>query len=130
MSAPTPWNGPLPIIFTGSYQNRQNGVGNLYVGSYSAANGGGTVFDNLVNPPTTGVAAEEASLDFAQAVGVAALTWNAKATDVTGFSSQTNGKSYYTPETVANMIKKNFDFVMNFYIENSIARDGSGNPLP
>lgn len=111
MSAPTPWNGPLPIIFTGSYLKRTPGLGNLYVGSYSAASGGGTVFDDLVNPPTTGVTAEEASLAWAQSVGTTALV------------SSTNGKPWYSAETVTNMVKKNTDFLMLFYLENSIVRN-------
>jgi hypothetical protein len=118
MSAPTPYSGPLPLLFTGSYLKRTPGTGNLYVGSYAAAGGGGTVFDDLVNPPTTGVAAETASLEAAQDVGTTALT------------SPTNGKSYYTAATVSNLVKKNFDWVMNFYLTNSIARDNSGVPIP
>lgn len=131
MSAPTPWNGPLPILFTGSFQKRQYGVGSAYVPTFSVAPGslgGGTVFDNLVNPPAGGVTAETASLQFAQSVGVLDLTWNAKATDVTGSVAQTNGKSWNSPAIVAKMIKKNFDFLMIFYLENSIARSG-GTPI-
>jgi hypothetical protein len=127
MSAPTPWNGPLPILFTGSFQKRQFGVGSAYVTTWIQTPGsltGGTVFDNLVNPPAGGVTAEAVSLTFAQAVGVLDLTWNAKGTDVTGSVTQTNGKPWYTPAIVAKMIKKNFDFVMIFYLENSIVRSG------
>ena len=112
MSAPTPYNGPLPVTFTGSYLKRQIGLGNLYVGSYAAAGGGGTVFDSLVNPPDTGVEAETTSLDWAQGLGTTALT------------SPTHGKAYYTPQMVSDMVKKNSDWVMNFYLENSIARSG------
>ena len=79
--------------------------------------GGGTVFDNLVNPPSGGVAAEAKSLTRAQAVGSTALT------------SPVNGKSYYSAATVTNMVKKNFDFVMNFYLDASIARDSGGHPI-
>jgi hypothetical protein len=118
MSAPTPWNGPLPLIFTGSYQKRQMGLGNLYVGSYTAPGGGGTAFDNLVNPPANGITAENASLATAQAVGTTSLT------------SPNNGKSYYTAATVSNMIEKNFDWVMQFYLTASIARNASGVPIP
>jgi len=118
MGAPTPWNGPLPTLFTGSYLKRTPGTGNLYVGSYASAGGGGTVFDDLVNPPASGVAAEVASLDTAQAVGSTALT------------SPTHGKSYYTAANVTSLIKKNADFVMQFYLHASIARDGSGHPIP
>lgn len=111
MGAPTPYSGPLPLIFTGSYLKQTPGTGNLYVGSYASAGGGGTVFDDLVNPPTTGVTAETASLSYAQAVGTASLT------------SPVNGKPYYSAATVTNMIKKNFDWVANFYKENSILRN-------
>jgi hypothetical protein len=110
MGAPTPYSGPLPLIFTGSYLKQTPGTGNLYVGSYAAAGGGGTVFDDLVNPPSTGVTAEEASLAAAQTVGTTSLL------------SEVNGKSYYNAQIVTNMIKKNFDWVLNFYLENSIMR--------
>jgi hypothetical protein len=112
MSAPTPWSGNLPLIFTGSYLERTPGLGNLYVGSYAAAGGGGTVFDDLVNPPSTGVTAEEASLAWAQGVGSTSLT------------STNNGKPWYSAATVTSLVTKNFDFVLNFYLEASIARSG------
>lgn len=111
MGAPTPYSGPLPLIFTGSYLKQTPGTGNLYVGSYASAGGGGTVFDDLVNPPSTGVAAEAASLAYGQSVGTTSLT------------SSVHGKPYYSAATVTNMIKKNFDWVANFYKENSILRN-------
>ena len=43
MGAPGSWSGPLPGLFTKSYLKRQIGTGNLYVGSYTAPGGGGTV---------------------------------------------------------------------------------------
>jgi hypothetical protein len=105
----------LPLLYTGSYLKRTPGLGNLYVGSYTAAGGGGTVLDNLVNPPATAVAAENASLADAQAVGTTSMV------------STTHGKSYYTPVNVTAMVKKNWDFVMQFYLNSSIQRDSSGN---
>lgn len=117
MSTPTPWSGPLPLLFTGSYLKRTPGLGNLYVGSYASAGGGGTVFDDLVNPPTTGTDAETASLDWAQAVGTVSTT------------SSTHGQPWYTPANAAAMVTRNFDFVLNFYLEASIARDDSGDPI-
>lgn len=117
MSTPTPWSGPLPGLFTGSYLKRTPGTGNLYVGSYAAAGGGGTVFDDLVNPPSTGVAAETASLDWAQAIGT------------TSTESTNHGHSWWTPGLVTKMVTRNFDFVLNFYLEASIARDGDGHPI-
>jgi hypothetical protein len=110
MSAPTPWSGPVPSFFTGQYLKRTPGTGNLYVGSYAAAGGGGTVFDTLVNPPSTGVAAETASLEWAQGIGSEALT------------SPTHGKSFWTAQKVTDMVKKQFDFMLNFYLEASIIR--------
>jgi hypothetical protein len=115
MGAPTPWSGPLPELFTGSYMKKQFGTGGLYVQGQTGA--GGTVIDDLVNPPASAVAAEAASLTWAQAVGSTATT------------SPVNGKSWYTAATVTNMVKKNFDFVMNFYLTASIARDSSGVPI-
>lgn len=100
----------LPLLYTGSYLKRTPGTGNLYVGSYASAGGGGTVFDDLVNPPTAGVEAEAASLAWAQSKGTRSLT------------SATHGKPWYSAATVTSMITKNFDFVMNFYLEASIAR--------
>lgn len=133
MSAPTPWSGPLPILVTGTYLKRQIGVGNLYVGSYAAAGGGGTVFDDLVNPPANGVIAENYSLSVAQAVGTSLLKWGTNAqgnvTAPTSSGTQTNGHTFYTPLIVSNLVKKNFDFVMDFYLENSIARNSSGVPI-
>jgi hypothetical protein len=117
MSAPTPWSGTIPLLFTGSYLTRTPGTGNLYVGSYASAGGGGTVFDDLVNPPATGVAAEEASLAWAQGVGSTATT------------SPNNGKPWYSGATAAALVAKNFDFVLNFYLEASIARNSSGVPI-
>jgi hypothetical protein len=125
MSAPTPWSGPLPLLFTGSFLQRTPGLGNLYVNSYANIGGrggsvgnsaSGTVFDALVNPPSGGITAESFSLATAQAVGTTAT------------SSPVNGKSYYTPAMVANLVQRNFDFVMNFYLEASIARS-SGTPI-
>lgn len=108
MGAPTPWSGPLPEVFTGSYLKKQFGTGGLYVQNQTGA--GGTVIDDLVNPPATAVTAEAASLAWAQAVGSTSLT------------SADNGKPWYSAATVTNMVTKNFDFVMNFYLEASIAR--------
>jgi hypothetical protein len=102
----------LPLLYTGSYLKRTPGTGNLYVGSYASAGGGGTVFDDLVNPPASGVTAEAASLTLAQAKGSAALT------------SPVHGKAYYTPANVTSLVKKNMDFVMLFYLSASIARSG------
>jgi hypothetical protein len=107
----------LPLLYTGSYLKRTPGTGNLYVGSYASAGGGGTVFDDLVNPPTTGIAAEEASLAWAQGKGSVATT------------SPTNGKPWYTPADVTKLEVRNYDFVMQFYLAASIARDSSGNPI-
>lgn len=115
MGAPTPWSGPIPEVFTGSYLKKQFGTGGLYVQAQTGA--GGTIIDDLVNPPSTAVAAEASSLAWAQAVGSTATT------------SPTNGKSWYTPATVTAMVKKNFDFVMNFYLTASIARDSDGVPI-
>lgn len=106
----------LPLLYTGSYLKRTPGLGNLYVGSYASAGGGGTVFDDLVNPPAGGVTAEAASLTWAQAQGSASLV------------STNNGKPWYSAATVTSMIKKNMDWVMLFYIENSIVRS-SGVPV-
>lgn len=117
MGAPTPWSGSLPLLFTGSYLKKTPGTGNLYVGSYAAAGGGGTVFDDLVNPPSTGVAAEEASLDWAQGVGTTSLV------------STDHGHAWWTPQLVSDMVTRNYDFVLNFYLEASIARDDDGNPI-
>jgi hypothetical protein len=117
MSTPTPWSGPLPVIFTGSYLKRTPGLGNLYVGSYAAAGGGGTVFDDLVNPPTTGVAAEETSLEWAQGKGTVAQ------------GSPVHGHPWYTPADATAMVTRNFDWVMNFYLTASIARDSNGDPI-
>ena len=100
----------LPLLYTGSYLKRTPGVGNLYVGSYASAGGGGTVFDDLVNPPSGGITAEEASLTLAQAVGTTSLV------------SENHGQPWYSAQTVTNMIKKNMDWVMLFYLENSIVR--------
>lgn len=110
MGAPTPYSGPLPLTFTGSYLKRTPGTGNLYVGSYASAGGGGTVYDDLVNPPSAGIAAELQSLAWSQAVGTASLT------------SSVHGKPYYSAQIVTNMIKKNYDWVANFYKTNSILR--------
>lgn len=115
MGAPTPWSGPVPSVFTGSYLKKQFGTGGLYTQAQTGA--GGTIIDDLVNPPSTAVAAEAKSLAWAQAVGSTSLT------------STTNGKPWYTAATVTAMVKKNFDFVMNFYLTASIARDGSGIPI-
>lgn len=116
MSAPTPWNGPLPILFTGSFLKRTPGLGNLYVGSYAAASGGGTVFDDLVNPPSTGVTAEAASLTWAQSVGTTA-----------GPGGYEDGS--WTSYKITDLVSRNFDFVMNFYLEASIARTSEGVPI-
>jgi hypothetical protein len=107
----------LPLLYTGSYLKRTPGTGNLYVGSYASAGGGGTVFDDLVNPPSSGVAAEASSLAWAQGKGSTATT------------SPTNGKPWYTPADVTKLVQRNYDFVMQFYLAASIARDGSGNPI-
>jgi len=112
MSAPTPWSGPLPTTFTGSYLSRTPGLGNLYVGAYASAGGGGTVFDYLVNPPASGITSELASLSHAQAKGTTATT------------SSNYGKPWYTPATAQSLVTRNFDFVMDFYLEASIARSG------
>jgi hypothetical protein len=117
MSAPSPWSGPLPALFTGSYLKRQHGLGNLYVGAYTAAGGNGTVFDNLVNPPATGVEAETDSLERAQTVGTTAMT------------SPNNGKTFWTPAMVVAMVAKQFDFMRTFYTEASISRNSSGVPI-
>jgi hypothetical protein len=117
MSTPTPWSGPLPGLFTGSYLKRTPGLGNLYVGSYASAGGGGTVFDDLVNPPATGVDAEDASLAWSQAIGTTSMT------------SSVHGKPWYSAATAAAMVTKNFDFVLNFYLEASIVRDSDGHPI-
>lgn len=107
----------LPLLYTGTYLKRTPGLGNLYVGSYTAAGGGGTVLDDLVNPPATAVTAEAASLTHAQSVGTTSMV------------SATHGKPYYTPVNVTAMVQKNWDFVMQFYLANSIQRDGSGHPV-
>jgi hypothetical protein len=91
---------------------RTPGAGQLHVGSYASAGGGGTVFDTLVNPPATGITSETASLTWAQAMGSTALT------------SPVYGKPWYSAATALNLVSKNFDFVMNFYLENSMARSG------
>lgn len=102
----------LPLLYTGSYLKRTPGIGNLYVGSYSSAGGGGTVFDDLVNPPSGGVSAEAASLAWSQSKGTTSMV------------SSTHGKPWYSPQMVTNMVKKNMDWVMLFYLENSIVRSG------
>lgn len=107
----------LPLHYTGTYLKRTPGVGNLYVGSYASAGGGGTVLDTLVNPPVTGIAAENKSLTWARGKGTPALT------------SPIHGKSYYSAADVTNLVKKNMDFVMRFYLEASIARDNTGVPI-
>jgi hypothetical protein len=107
----------LPLLYTGSYLKRTPGTGNLYVGSYASAGGGGTVFDDLVNPPATGVAAETASLAWAQAKGSAALT------------SPVHGKPWYSAANVTSLVRKNLDFVMQFYLAASIVRDAEGVPV-
>lgn len=117
MSTPTPWSGPLPGLFTGSYLKKTPGTGNLYVGSYTAPGGGGTVFDDLVNPPATGIDAEDASLAWAQSVGTDSLV------------SEVHGQPWWSGQLVTNMVTRNFDFVLNFYLEASIARDDDGNPI-
>lgn len=107
----------LPLLYTGSYLKRTPGVGNLYVGSYSSAGGGGTVFDNLVNPPAGGVAAEAKNLLWAKSKGTATLV------------SANHGQPWYSAATVTKMITHNMDWVMNFYLENSISRNSSGVPI-
>ncbi len=146
MSAPVPYaTGTLPVIFTGSYLTRQIGAGQLHVGAYGSVGtdpakndvivGGSTVFDYLNSPPAGGLTAKEASLDVAMAVGSSLLTWTQAVSGVTGFyptatGTQTNGHTFNTPNIIANLVKKNFDFVMNFFLENSIARNASGVPIP
>lgn len=102
----------LPLLYTGSYLKRTPGTGNLYVGSYASAGGGGTVFDDLVNPPTAGATAEAASLAWAQSKGS------------TSTVSTVHGKAWYTPVNITSLIKKNMDFVMLFYLSASISRSG------
>jgi hypothetical protein len=102
----------LPLLYTGSYLKRTPGVGNLYVGSYAAASGGGTVFDDLVNPPATGVTAETSSLAWAQAKGS------------TSTVSTVHGKPWYTAVDVTKLATHNMDWVMRFYLEASISRVG------
>jgi hypothetical protein len=156
MSAPTPWSATLPILFTQSFQKRQFGVGNLNIGSYSSApvsfpanatipywpnqtaglgtsggytpgisgfTYGGTVFDNLVTQPGTGAGAtaETASTAAAQAVGT---------TITTGYNTYLNSTTAnaYTPAVVQNLAHKNYDAILNFYLEASILRSG-GSPV-
>lgn len=102
----------LPLLYTGSYLKRTPGTGNLYVGSYASAGGGGTVFDDLVHPPAGGVSAETASLTWARSKGSTSLV------------SSVHGKPWYSAKVVTDMIKKNMDWVMLFYLENSIVRSG------
>ena len=152
MSTPTPWSASIPILFSQSFMKRQFGVGNLHIGSYAGApakfadnstipywpnstapgssvgiNGvytGGTVFDNLVTQPGTGagLTAETASTAAAQAVGT---------TITTGYNVYLNSTTAnkYTPATVLSLAHRNYDAILNFYLEASISRDGSGNPL-
>ena len=108
----------LPVLYTGSYLTKTPGVGNLYVGSYTAAAGGGTVFDYLVNPP---------GAVGGQGGGTGALTKSlnaAKAVGTTATSSPVKGWSTYTPLMLQNQVKRNYDFIMLRYLEASIARSG------
>jgi hypothetical protein len=152
MSTPTPWSATLPILFTQSYMKRQFGLGNLYIGSYASApvsfpvgvnipywpgattggyspgipgaTYGGTVFDNLVTQPGTGagLVAETASTAAAQAVGT---------TITTGFNTFLNSTTAnkYTPLFVQNLVVRNYDALLNFYLEASISRNASGVPI-
>ena len=112
----------LPLLYTGSYLTKTPGVGSLYVGAYTAAAGGQTVFDTLVNPPGAvggqggGTGALAKSLTRAQAVGTTANT------------SPNKGFSTYSPLLVQGMVKRNVDFIMLRYLEASIARS-SGVPI-
>ena len=106
----------LPLLYTGSYLTKTPGVGSLYVGAYTAAAGGQTVFDTLVNPPTTGVSAANKVLARAQARGTTANT------------SPVKGWSTYTPALVQGLVKRNVDFIMLRYLEASIARS-AGVPI-
>lgn len=77
MSAPVPVPGPDPLLFTATYQTRQFDTTNSPndVGINGGAHG---VLDNMANPPASGIAAEAASLDFAQKVAEGTYEYPAK----------------------------------------------------
>lgn len=112
----------LPLLYTGSYLTKNPGVGSLYVGAYTAAAGGQTVFDTLVNPPGAvggqggGTGALTKSLNWAKAKGTTAMT------------SPVKGDASYTPALVSALVKRNVDFIMLRYLEASIARS-NGVPI-
>lgn len=99
-----------PAIYTGTYLTKTPGVGSLYVQANTGA--GGTVLDTLVTPPTTAASALTAVNNRNKAKGTSAMT------------SPVKGWSTYTPQNLADQVKRNYDFIMLRYLEASIARSG------